>query len=94
MGNSLWSVQDAKEELWLCPSWLQPTLLPKGEWYKFMISESVLFIDSNISAGLYQFLFTIFLGKTQEYLDTQRSRHIPPPVSLEHTLLPTIISAQ
>uniref|UniRef100_A0A7N5ZR17 Glycerol-3-phosphate acyltransferase 1, mitochondrial n=1 Tax=Anabas testudineus TaxID=64144 RepID=A0A7N5ZR17_ANATE len=30
----------------------------------------------------------------KEYLDTQRSRHIPPPVSLEHTLMPTIISAQ
>ncbi|KAM9336689.1 glycerol-3-phosphate acyltransferase 1, mitochondrial [Symphorus nematophorus] len=30
----------------------------------------------------------------KEYLDTQRSRHIPPPVSLEHTLTPTIISAQ
>uniref|UniRef100_A0A7N6A8E6 Glycerol-3-phosphate acyltransferase 1, mitochondrial n=1 Tax=Anabas testudineus TaxID=64144 RepID=A0A7N6A8E6_ANATE len=28
----------------------------------------------------------------KEYLDTQRSRHIPPPVSLEHTLMPTIIS--
>ncbi|XP_068161129.1 glycerol-3-phosphate acyltransferase 1, mitochondrial isoform X2 [Antennarius striatus] len=30
----------------------------------------------------------------KEYLDTQRSRHVPPPVSLEHTLMPTIISAQ
>uniref|UniRef100_A0A8C4GP23 Glycerol-3-phosphate acyltransferase 1, mitochondrial n=1 Tax=Dicentrarchus labrax TaxID=13489 RepID=A0A8C4GP23_DICLA len=30
----------------------------------------------------------------KEYLDSQRSRHIPPPVSLEHTLMPTIISAQ
>ncbi|KAM9424983.1 glycerol-3-phosphate acyltransferase 1, mitochondrial isoform 2-T2 [Pholidichthys leucotaenia] len=30
----------------------------------------------------------------KEYLDTQRSRHIPPPLSLEHTLMPTIISAQ
>ncbi|TNN03509.1 glycerol-3-phosphate acyltransferase 1, mitochondrial [Takifugu flavidus] len=30
----------------------------------------------------------------KEYLDTQRSRHIPPPASLENTLLPTIISAQ
>uniref|UniRef100_A0A8C4ENY7 Glycerol-3-phosphate acyltransferase 1, mitochondrial n=1 Tax=Dicentrarchus labrax TaxID=13489 RepID=A0A8C4ENY7_DICLA len=29
----------------------------------------------------------------KEYLDSQRSRHIPPPVSLEHTLMPTIISA-
>lgn len=39
-------------------------------------------------------LFVLFLGQTQEYLDTQRSRHIPPPASLENTLLPTIISAQ
>ncbi|XP_076008376.1 glycerol-3-phosphate acyltransferase 1, mitochondrial [Genypterus blacodes] len=30
----------------------------------------------------------------KEYLDTQRSRHIPPPMSLEQTLVPTIISAQ
>ncbi|CAF93231.1 unnamed protein product, partial [Tetraodon nigroviridis] len=30
----------------------------------------------------------------KEYLDTQRSHHIPPPVSLENTLLPSIISAQ
>nr|XP_020460959.1 glycerol-3-phosphate acyltransferase 1, mitochondrial [Monopterus albus] len=30
----------------------------------------------------------------KEYLDTQRSRHVPPPVSLEHTLMPTIISVQ
>uniref|UniRef100_A0A672GC41 Glycerol-3-phosphate acyltransferase 1, mitochondrial n=1 Tax=Salarias fasciatus TaxID=181472 RepID=A0A672GC41_SALFA len=30
----------------------------------------------------------------KEYLDTQRSRHIPPPMSLEHSLMPTIISAQ
>ncbi|KAM4525343.1 glycerol-3-phosphate acyltransferase 1, mitochondrial [Odontesthes bonariensis] len=30
----------------------------------------------------------------KEYLDSQRSRHIPPPVSLENTLMPTIISAQ
>ncbi|XP_034049216.1 glycerol-3-phosphate acyltransferase 1, mitochondrial [Thalassophryne amazonica] len=30
----------------------------------------------------------------KEYLDIQRSRHVPPPVSLEHTLMPTIISAQ
>uniref|UniRef100_A0A667YJI2 Glycerol-3-phosphate acyltransferase 1, mitochondrial n=1 Tax=Myripristis murdjan TaxID=586833 RepID=A0A667YJI2_9TELE len=29
----------------------------------------------------------------KEYLDTQRSRHIPPPLSLEHTLVPTIISS-
>uniref|UniRef100_A0A674N1L3 Glycerol-3-phosphate acyltransferase 1, mitochondrial n=1 Tax=Takifugu rubripes TaxID=31033 RepID=A0A674N1L3_TAKRU len=29
----------------------------------------------------------------KEYLDTQRSRHIPPPASLENTLLPTIISS-
>uniref|UniRef100_A0A3Q3KDV6 Glycerol-3-phosphate acyltransferase 1, mitochondrial n=1 Tax=Monopterus albus TaxID=43700 RepID=A0A3Q3KDV6_MONAL len=29
----------------------------------------------------------------KEYLDTQRSRHVPPPVSLEHTLMPTIISS-
>uniref|UniRef100_A0A672FPJ5 Glycerol-3-phosphate acyltransferase 1, mitochondrial n=1 Tax=Salarias fasciatus TaxID=181472 RepID=A0A672FPJ5_SALFA len=28
----------------------------------------------------------------KEYLDTQRSRHIPPPMSLEHSLMPTIIS--
>ncbi|XP_013863084.1 glycerol-3-phosphate acyltransferase 1, mitochondrial isoform X2 [Austrofundulus limnaeus] len=30
----------------------------------------------------------------KEYLDSQRSRHIPPPVSLENALLPIIISAQ
>uniref|UniRef100_A0A669D0U3 Glycerol-3-phosphate acyltransferase 1, mitochondrial n=1 Tax=Oreochromis niloticus TaxID=8128 RepID=A0A669D0U3_ORENI len=30
----------------------------------------------------------------KEYLDTQRSRHSPPPVSLEHALMPTIISAE
>ncbi|MEQ2309775.1 hypothetical protein AMECASPLE_002017 [Ameca splendens] len=30
----------------------------------------------------------------KEYLDTQRSRHIPPPVSLENALMPYIISAQ
>ncbi|XP_061563718.1 glycerol-3-phosphate acyltransferase 1, mitochondrial [Cololabis saira] len=30
----------------------------------------------------------------KEYLDSQRSRHIPPPVSLEKALMPTIISAQ
>uniref|UniRef100_A0A7N9AP73 Glycerol-3-phosphate acyltransferase 1, mitochondrial n=1 Tax=Mastacembelus armatus TaxID=205130 RepID=A0A7N9AP73_9TELE len=30
----------------------------------------------------------------KEYLDTQRNRHNPPPVSLEHSLMPTIISAQ
>uniref|UniRef100_A0A673AE69 Glycerol-3-phosphate acyltransferase 1, mitochondrial n=1 Tax=Sphaeramia orbicularis TaxID=375764 RepID=A0A673AE69_9TELE len=30
----------------------------------------------------------------KEYLDSQRSRHIPPPVSLEHNLMPIIISAQ
>ncbi|XP_062330657.1 glycerol-3-phosphate acyltransferase 1, mitochondrial [Osmerus eperlanus] len=30
----------------------------------------------------------------KEYLDTQRSRHIPPLLSLEQSLLPTIISAQ
>ncbi|KAM3859350.1 glycerol-3-phosphate acyltransferase 1, mitochondrial [Diretmus argenteus] len=30
----------------------------------------------------------------KEYLDTQRSRHIPPTLSLEQTLVPTIISAQ
>ncbi|XP_017294774.1 glycerol-3-phosphate acyltransferase 1, mitochondrial [Kryptolebias marmoratus] len=30
----------------------------------------------------------------KEYLDTQRSRHIPPPVSLEKALLPIIFSAQ
>jgi len=30
----------------------------------------------------------------KEYLDSQRSRHIPPPVSLEHNLMPSIISAQ
>uniref|UniRef100_A0A4W6BRR8 Glycerol-3-phosphate acyltransferase 1, mitochondrial n=1 Tax=Lates calcarifer TaxID=8187 RepID=A0A4W6BRR8_LATCA len=29
----------------------------------------------------------------KEYLSTQRSRHIPPPESLEHTLMPTIISS-
>uniref|UniRef100_A0AAQ6A538 Glycerol-3-phosphate acyltransferase 1, mitochondrial n=1 Tax=Amphiprion ocellaris TaxID=80972 RepID=A0AAQ6A538_AMPOC len=28
----------------------------------------------------------------KEYMDSQRSRHIPPPVSLEHNLMPTIIS--
>uniref|UniRef100_A0A673AFL2 Glycerol-3-phosphate acyltransferase 1, mitochondrial n=1 Tax=Sphaeramia orbicularis TaxID=375764 RepID=A0A673AFL2_9TELE len=28
----------------------------------------------------------------KEYLDSQRSRHIPPPVSLEHNLMPIIIS--
>uniref|UniRef100_A0A665T9T9 Glycerol-3-phosphate acyltransferase 1, mitochondrial n=1 Tax=Echeneis naucrates TaxID=173247 RepID=A0A665T9T9_ECHNA len=30
----------------------------------------------------------------KEYLSSQRSRHIPPPESLEHALMPTIISAQ
>ncbi|XP_056153449.1 glycerol-3-phosphate acyltransferase 1, mitochondrial [Lampris incognitus] len=30
----------------------------------------------------------------KEYLDTQRSRNTPPPLSLEHSLVPTIISAQ
>ncbi|XP_061561857.1 glycerol-3-phosphate acyltransferase 1, mitochondrial isoform X1 [Phycodurus eques] len=30
----------------------------------------------------------------KEYLDSQRSRHVPPPVSLEHALVPTIIDAQ
>ncbi|KAK1881994.1 Glycerol-3-phosphate acyltransferase 1 mitochondrial [Dissostichus eleginoides] len=30
----------------------------------------------------------------KEYLDSQRNRHIPPAVSLEHTLMPIIISAQ
>ncbi|KAM4623473.1 glycerol-3-phosphate acyltransferase 1, mitochondrial isoform 1-T2 [Polymixia lowei] len=30
----------------------------------------------------------------KEYLDNQRSRNVPPPLSLEHTLVPTIISAQ
>lgn len=30
----------------------------------------------------------------KEYLETQRSRHVPPPVSLEHTLMPSIISAE
>lgn len=30
----------------------------------------------------------------QEYLDTQRNRHLPPPLSLENTLMPTIISEQ
>lgn len=30
----------------------------------------------------------------KEYLETQKSRHVPPPVSLEHTLMPSIISAQ
>ncbi|MEQ2231738.1 hypothetical protein ILYODFUR_003729 [Ilyodon furcidens] len=34
------------------------------------------------------------LGGAPEYLDTQRSRHIPPPVSLENALMPYIISAQ
>uniref|UniRef100_A0AAQ6A8Y9 Glycerol-3-phosphate acyltransferase 1, mitochondrial n=1 Tax=Amphiprion ocellaris TaxID=80972 RepID=A0AAQ6A8Y9_AMPOC len=29
----------------------------------------------------------------KEYMDSQRSRHIPPPVSLEHNLMPTIISS-
>uniref|UniRef100_A0A665TI14 Glycerol-3-phosphate acyltransferase 1, mitochondrial n=1 Tax=Echeneis naucrates TaxID=173247 RepID=A0A665TI14_ECHNA len=29
----------------------------------------------------------------KEYLSSQRSRHIPPPESLEHALMPTIISA-
>ncbi|CAL1600170.1 unnamed protein product [Knipowitschia caucasica] len=30
----------------------------------------------------------------KEYLETHTSRHIPPPVSLEHSLMPSIISAQ
>ncbi|XP_005815239.1 glycerol-3-phosphate acyltransferase 1, mitochondrial [Xiphophorus maculatus] len=30
----------------------------------------------------------------KEYLDTQRSRHVPPSVSLENALMPYIISAQ
>lgn len=30
----------------------------------------------------------------KEYLETQRSRHVPPPVSLEQTLMPSIISAE
>ncbi|XP_051926744.1 glycerol-3-phosphate acyltransferase 1, mitochondrial [Hippocampus zosterae] len=30
----------------------------------------------------------------KEYLDSQRSRHIAPPLSLEHALMPTIIDAQ
>ncbi|CAB1312170.1 unnamed protein product [Coregonus sp. 'balchen'] len=30
----------------------------------------------------------------KEYLDTQRSRHIPPTLTLEQTLVPTIIDAQ
>ncbi|KAJ3608064.1 hypothetical protein NHX12_025114 [Muraenolepis orangiensis] len=30
----------------------------------------------------------------KEYLDSQRSRNVPPPPSLEHTLVPIIISAQ
>uniref|UniRef100_A0A674AJH6 Glycerol-3-phosphate acyltransferase 1, mitochondrial n=1 Tax=Salmo trutta TaxID=8032 RepID=A0A674AJH6_SALTR len=30
----------------------------------------------------------------KEYLDTQRSRHLPPTLSLEQTLVPTIIDAQ
>ncbi|XP_071394117.1 glycerol-3-phosphate acyltransferase 1, mitochondrial [Centroberyx affinis] len=30
----------------------------------------------------------------KEYLDSQRSRNIPPPLSLEQTLVPTIISAR
>uniref|UniRef100_A0A8C7YF50 Glycerol-3-phosphate acyltransferase 1, mitochondrial n=1 Tax=Oryzias sinensis TaxID=183150 RepID=A0A8C7YF50_9TELE len=30
----------------------------------------------------------------KEYLDTQRNRHLPPPLSLENTLMPTIISEQ
>lgn len=34
VGDSLWSVQDAQEELWLCPSGLQPALLPKGELFR------------------------------------------------------------
>uniref|UniRef100_A0A8C5EFT7 Glycerol-3-phosphate acyltransferase 1, mitochondrial n=1 Tax=Gouania willdenowi TaxID=441366 RepID=A0A8C5EFT7_GOUWI len=29
----------------------------------------------------------------KEYLDTQRNRHVPPPMSLEHTLMPAIISS-
>uniref|UniRef100_A0A8C6Q361 Glycerol-3-phosphate acyltransferase 1, mitochondrial n=1 Tax=Nothobranchius furzeri TaxID=105023 RepID=A0A8C6Q361_NOTFU len=30
----------------------------------------------------------------KEYLDSQRSRHIPPPVSMENALIPIIISSQ
>ncbi|XP_059892227.1 LOW QUALITY PROTEIN: glycerol-3-phosphate acyltransferase 1, mitochondrial [Gadus macrocephalus] len=30
----------------------------------------------------------------KEYLDSQRTRNVPPPPSLEHTLVPIIISAQ
>ncbi|XP_077595090.1 glycerol-3-phosphate acyltransferase 1, mitochondrial [Stigmatopora nigra] len=30
----------------------------------------------------------------REYLDSQRNRHIAPPLSLEHALMPTIIDAQ
>ncbi|KAG7267876.1 hypothetical protein CRUP_003456 [Coryphaenoides rupestris] len=30
----------------------------------------------------------------KEYLDSQSSRNVPPPPSLEHTLVPIIISAQ
>uniref|UniRef100_A0A3Q2YHZ5 Glycerol-3-phosphate acyltransferase 1, mitochondrial n=2 Tax=Hippocampus comes TaxID=109280 RepID=A0A3Q2YHZ5_HIPCM len=30
----------------------------------------------------------------KEYLDSQRSRHIAPPLSLEHALMPTIIDAE
>ncbi|XP_024913330.1 glycerol-3-phosphate acyltransferase 1, mitochondrial isoform X2 [Cynoglossus semilaevis] len=30
----------------------------------------------------------------KEYLNTWRNRHVPPPESLEHTLMPAIISAQ
>ncbi|KAM9773360.1 glycerol-3-phosphate acyltransferase 1, mitochondrial isoform X2 [Syngnathus typhle] len=30
----------------------------------------------------------------KEYLDSQRSRHVAPPLSLEHSLMPTIIDAQ
>ncbi|KAJ0016053.1 hypothetical protein NQD34_014343 [Periophthalmus magnuspinnatus] len=30
----------------------------------------------------------------KEYLETHTSRHVPPPMSLEHTLMPSIISAQ
>ncbi|KAK7919477.1 hypothetical protein WMY93_010761 [Mugilogobius chulae] len=30
----------------------------------------------------------------KEYLETHTSRHVPPPVSLEQTLMPSIISAQ
>lgn len=36
----------------------------------------------------------LYVCKIKEYLGTQRSRHIPPPESLERTLMPTIISAQ